>query len=297
MTDNVNKLYPTNAPKMKLSFADVYHLEKDGMAYYVFKPTQPISHFVDHYMVAEGYPTFIAERLFPNNEVELFFNLGSINSCKFYGGNANFEFKKTIISGLRSTFLEIFPGEYFHIAGMRFSLFGFYHLFQIPADCLMNENIPADEVLGKVLNELREQLGEQHSPIAMAQLMDAWVRRKVHAYQVARSWLRVDDFLKNPRMQIKKNLPELFGYTYKHSAHLIQKMCGLHPKLVQRIYRLNSLFSCHPEYTQYGWSALASEFGYTDQSHFIKELKLFTGYTPSELINAQPKDFLLKTLR
>ncbi|MCB0687756.1 MAG: hypothetical protein KDC53_14570 [Saprospiraceae bacterium] len=68
----------------------MHEFEKEGMTYYISRPRPPVSYFVDHYMVARGYPEFTTERLFPNNEVELFFNLGDINKGKIFTRNKTF---------------------------------------------------------------------------------------------------------------------------------------------------------------------------------------------------------------
>lgn len=272
-------------------------LVKDGMSYHIGKPHGHVSHFVDHYMVAEGFPSFNVERLFPNNEVELFFNLGDTNQGKIFGDKESFQFKHTILSGLRSTFLEVHPGKYFYIAGIRFSLFGFFHIFQIPTVELIDENMPADDVLGSAVKTIREKIGDLTDPSLIIETLDDWIRKKIGSMSSVYAWSRVDQFLRNPEKRIREDLPAFMGYSYKHSANLISRMCGLQPKMVQRIYRLKNLFASPDVLTAERWSSISYEFGFADQSHFIKELKIFTGYTPSQLISILPKDFVLKSLR
>ena len=84
-------------------------LHKDGMIYHVSKPSGVLRYYVDSFMVAEGFPEFTTERLFPNNEIELFFNLGDLNQGKIFGSKPEFQFKRSVLSGLRSSFLEIHP--------------------------------------------------------------------------------------------------------------------------------------------------------------------------------------------
>lgn len=59
-----------------------------------------------------------------------------------------------------------------------------------------------------------------------------------------------------------------------------RQQVGLSPKLYARIVRLNYIFKLVNEKKE-NWTALAYEAAYFDQSHFIKDFKLFTGENPS----------------
>lgn len=268
------------------------------MHYSVFRPAYPVDIFVDHFMVAKGYPTFSEERLFPNNEIELFFNLGDVNQGQLLADALNLTFTTSVISGLRSSFMRIFPGRFFYIAGIRFTLFGFYHLFQIPATEIQDRNYQAEDVLGREIDPLRQQLGDQNSDLALIRLLNDWIRKRIDRdFFSARAWKKIDLSLRTPEFLIKKSLPELLGYSHKHSVHLITKMCGLSPKMVHRIYRLKSVLQYPDLLTNTSWSNITYDFGFSDQSHLIREFKLFTGFTPNEFIESSPKDFTLKQLR
>ena len=274
------------------------NLNKDGINYIVFRPSYPMDVFVDHYMIAKGHPAYSEERLFPNNEVELFFNLGDANQGQLLADEPNLNFTTSVVSGLRSSFLRIFPGHLFHIGGIRFTLFGFYHLFHIPATKIQDRNFQADEVLGLEIKHLRQQLGDKTEALEQITLMNAWIRSKTESgFHSALAWKKIDHFLRKPQFLIKESLPEISGYSHKHSVHLITKMCGLPPKMVHRIYRLRNFFNYPNILTDHSWAQITYELGYSDQSHLIREFRLFTGFTPVELLKNIPKDFALKQLR
>lgn len=273
-------------------------LYKDGIEYIVFRPTYPMDVFVDHYLIAKGYPTYLEERLFPNNEIEVFFNLGDVNQGQLLADEPNLNFATSVISGLRSSFLRIFPGQLFYIGGIRFTLFGFYHLFHIPATEIQDRNFQADDVLGVEINHLRQQLGDQTEEMAQITLLNDWIRSRANkGFHSAFAWKKIDHFLQKPHGLIKQSLPKISGYSHKHTVHLITKMCGLSPKMIHRIYRLRNIFNYSNQLTDHSWAQLTYELGYSDQSHLIREFKLFTGFTPAELMKDIPKDFALKQLR
>ncbi len=269
-------------------------IESEGVCYYRFYPSYPVNMYVDHFLVGKGIPQFAIERVFPNNEVELFFNLGDA-SLGILRSSDEYNFSKTVISGLRTSPLQILPGKFFFIAGMRFSFSGFHHLFKMPGIEISDRNLSGRDVLGKEIDHLWQQLGDTDDGFLLIKTMHSWVTEKIKRCDpVPHSWKRIDTVLKSSPFNIRKQLPQLLGYSYKHSLKLFRQICGLHPKIIQRIYRINNLL-CHPEIlANPNWAGLSFQFGFSDQSHLIREFKEFTSFTPSEFLTTRPKDFLLK---
>ena len=237
------------------------------------------------------------ERSFPNNCVELFFNMGEPNIGKLQNHNNEYNFSNSILSGLRTSWLEIKPGNFFNIAGMRFTLFGFYHLFHIPASHIADDNFNATDVLGSSLYELHEKIAEATTDIQKLRIMNDWIFNYSNLTKgIEKIWTKVDSVLKDNNNHLQLALAEVMGYTNKHTIHLIRQMTGLTPKTVQRIYRINSFLKSNSLASENNWARVAYACGYADQSHFIKEFKTFTGFTPEELVMKNPKDYLLKKL-
>ena len=64
------------------------------------------------------------------------------------------------------------------------------------------------------------------------------------------------------------------------------------PKMIQRIFRFNSVLM-HAQTSSQNWTSLCHQAGYSDQSHFIKDFKQFTGLTPKMFLAQRPKDWML----
>ena len=74
-------------------------------------------------------------------------------------------------------------------------------------------------------------------------------------------------------------------YTDRHIRRLFDKYIGIPPKLfgnLNRFYKITRALAIKP---YLNISELATEFGYYDQPHFIKEFKRFSGLTPSQFTN------------
>jgi AraC-like DNA-binding protein len=74
-------------------------------------------------------------------------------------------------------------------------------------------------------------------------------------------------------------------YTDRHIRRLFQKYVGIPPRLFSNIIRHYKTVRKLTIKPYLDMSGLAMEFGYYDQSHFIKEFRRFQGSTPSQYIN------------
>jgi AraC-like DNA-binding protein len=62
--------------------------------------------------------------------------------------------------------------------------------------------------------------------------------------------------------------------------------------MIQRVFRFNSVL-LRARDAGMNWTELSYAAGYADQSHFIKEFKQFTGFTPQLFLKQQPKAWTL----
>src|SRR5215510_10622114 len=129
-------------------------LAKDGIHYWIGIPEFPVNLYVDYFMICHGLPEFDQEYIFPNNEAEIFFNMGDYNLGSGHDEKEVMKFSKTIISGLRSERLTVTPGGTFSLAGVRFNIFGFYQLFKIPANEFTDKNFDGSSVWNSEMSSM-----------------------------------------------------------------------------------------------------------------------------------------------
>lgn len=70
------------------------------------------------------------------------------------------------------------------------------------------------------------------------------------------------------------------GYSSRHLARLFRDKCGLSPKGLTRILRVNRAARLIQEMGQGSLTRLAQELGYFDQAHFIHDFRAVCGVTP-----------------
>ena len=71
----------------------------------------------------------------------------------------------------------------------------------------------------------------------------------------------------------------------KQFERLFNELVGINPKEYARIVRFQKSLKLLQHYSDVNQAQLAYQCGYADQSHFIREFKQFSGYTPLSLLN------------
>lgn len=71
------------------------------------------------------------------------------------------------------------------------------------------------------------------------------------------------------------------GYSQKHVIDLFRENVGVPPKLLARLVRFDRLVKHLKAGASGTWAELAQRFGYYDQAHLARDVKQFTGTTPT----------------
>ena len=79
------------------------------------------------------------------------------------------------------------------------------------------------------------------------------------------------------------------GYSHRRFIELFRRAVGLSPKLYCRVLRFQSALNHLAERSPGSLADLALAAGYSDQAHFNREFREFTGMPPSEYREAAPE--------
>lgn len=80
--------------------------------------------------------------------------------------------------------------------------------------------------------------------------------------------------------QAPESLAAETGYSARHLSRLFRERCGLSPKGLQRILRVNAAARLIQQPRETSLTRLAQELGYFDQAHFIHDFRAVCGVTP-----------------
>lgn len=78
-----------------------------------------------------------------------------------------------------------------------------------------------------------------------------------------------------------RTLARELGYSQKHVIDLFREHVGVPPKLLARLVRFDRLVQHLKAGATGTWAELAQRFGYYDQAHLARDVKQFTGTTPT----------------
>lgn len=259
------------------------------MEYREYKPCKLLSGFVECYWtaLADKPPFREQESLIPDGTIELMFNFGD-NYSQIKNGQKKIV-KGSHIIGIRKHTLKISQTDKQNFFSVRFKLGGIYPLINIPIYDIANEFLELDLLRNNNFNELEEKLYEAGTASKRIEIMETYLLRKIYnksyeAYNFVDACKKF--LLRNPSLDIK-TLADKFGTNYKNLERKFQKVIGLTPSELLKIRRFNnavfSMYSC--KYNSL--TDIAYKCGYFDQSHFIREFKQLTAFSPKEFLKEQ----------
>ncbi|MEU1481232.1 helix-turn-helix domain-containing protein [Streptomyces sp. NPDC005760] len=170
--------------------------------------------------------------------------------------------------------------------GLRLTPLGAYRLLGTPPADLAGHVVDLTEVFGTPGRVLAEQCRAARGHPELFALLDAFLLcRSVEgprpSAEIVRSWQLLARSAGQARIA---ELAADVGWSGDHLGRVFRRQVGLPPKTAARLMRLMNLLGCvDPERTR--WPELAADHGYSDQSHFNRDLREFTGMSPSEYIS------------
>lgn len=233
-------------------------------------------------------PDHSIERVVPTGHVFVIFELDGISRNTFDNVSLkpNGTFTKVWISGMHKNYLSISAHQNSEMFVIQFKPYGAYPFLNIPIYKLNNQVRGAQEILGREILELRKSLVENSTPKEKFDLAENWLLKRFDTGKLPNKELvsTIQKLIDQPLSQ-HKQIVDSYPKTQKHFIDQMKVFCGLTPKVFHRIVRFNEILQQIRQEKKINWSQIAYQFGYSDQSHFIKEFKEFSGFNPQEFID------------
>ncbi|MET3503325.1 AraC-like DNA-binding protein [Mucilaginibacter rubeus] len=222
--------------------------------------------------------------VFPSGTMEVIFNLGAGN-WKSKKGDTFFTTPPVELWGQITKPLPIQSVGRNIMLGFRFYPHSAAYFFDENVSEFNNEIVDATHVFGPKLRTLYLKLLETADLNAKVAMIEDYLRSRLSATEKKHSKIK---FIGDIVSSLKKNysddnilsISSRYNISSRHLNTLFSQYTGLPPKLFYKINRfqhsLNLVSANEEKLTNVAYSA-----GYFDQAHFIKEFKLFTGFTPN----------------
>ena len=165
---------------------------------------------------------------------------------------------------------------------------GAYQLLGIDQDECTDRCINISDLLGSSVRYFEEEIADQSNSIEMASVVDRYFLSRLKKKKIVDRTIHLADLVEQMNRNIQDlllidNICQSEGYSISKLERHMKKIVGMNPKKFQRIIRFNKVLQyINESHHRYNWSDIANRFGYFDQSHFIRDFKVFYGKTPAE---------------
>ncbi|MEM7558169.1 MAG: AraC family transcriptional regulator [Planctomycetota bacterium] len=258
--------------------------------YIPLEPPQTLSRFVENVFYLKGYSAeHPFERIVPDMSSSLVIELDGRE--RWVLDNDSLKPKQSCkgswISGPHRQYFTIGTLPDTELLAVRFRLGGLYPLLKKSVFEVTDQIVPGPTFLGDSILSLRSLILDSESPEEKLQRMIEWLERNMDLSLEPPSPIQdvIQSIQDDPTVSTLAECMAGTGYSTKHVIDLFKKHVGLRPKDLQRIIRFSHALSSVQNGESLSWAALSLDCGYTDQSHFIRDFKRFSGFTPTVFRN------------
>lgn len=180
-----------------------------------------------------------------------------------------------------------------------FHPWGSFPFIGIPQKEFKNLPLNFSDVVASSAKRLQNRIADHDQPEELKEILDQFYLQQILANTKRQERIKSQSirlrntvnkmyFYQSAGLSIKEICRQT-GYSLSTLERRMKKIVGVTPKQLQRIIRFNRAMQfINHQSSQPNWAQVAQQFGYYDQTHFIKEFKHFNGLTPSEYLTDKP---------
>ncbi len=258
------------------------------------RPSASHDKYVECFIYFKGYmPQHSIERVVPDGHVYLIFELDNLPRYTYINDSLKPDrtFTKCWFSGLQKNYISISALPDSEMFVIKFKPGEAIPYLHTTLDEVSNSVIPAEQILGEAVFELREKLFNTNTPKEKFDLANQFLTDLFYSdfqphesvYKAIERLQCDPEFFDTTMMQII----EESGFSKKHFIDLFKKSVGVTPKYFQRILRFNCIIPKVQQEQEISWPQISAECGFYDQAHFIREFRQFSGYNPESFLTEQ----------
>jgi AraC-like DNA-binding protein len=258
------------------------------MQFQFFNPQPVLAPYIQQYWIMEssGIEEKVTERVIPTGNVQLMFHYGN----PFCANNALKEENqqpRSLVSGLTTHFFDASTQGKTGVLAVVFHPLGACNFFRFSMSELEDLTLNLDDVFHNEMAEIEEQLFLANSNHTRVQIIESFLMKKIGLRPAHDLALMQKAFreINNHRAQISTaELSSLLAMTPRNLERKFAALVGKSPKQFIRLTRFQHIVNDLRKCNQTNLTDFAFRFGYFDQSHFIRDFKELSGYTPGEFI-------------
>lgn len=251
------------------------------MIYETYIPSYPLSEIVDYFWYVNGVVNHSREKILPAGNQELMINLSDSFKMEDYSGEVDKECRKMWFSSILTRPIIIHTSVT-NVIGISFKNTGAYSLFGFPLTEFNNYVTDLENVWNNKVTDIRDRILELESIHSKFELLDKLLTNEIkHEVTLNGS---VEYAIGLMDKYTITEISQKVGFTNKHLNHLFKKHMGISPNKYRRILQFQKSINMIGSNSNVDLQEIAYKSGYYDQSHFIRDFKEFTDYTPTEFL-------------
>lgn len=268
------------------------------MIFRTYIPRFPLDQFIQALVYFEGIQhSHSVDRLLPNGETEILIDFHDTPQY-IYDNNTLKEIQAcnhVWAAGVRTEPITIPAGSMASMMVISFKKGMSYPFYPFPVNEVTDHVLDSDLIWGYEFALVREQMLETGDIDRRFALMEKFLLDKFASRLVVDECVSfaVGEMSRNPdRLNIARMNAKI-GYSQKHFISMFKRRVGLTPKTYLKIMRFQKAISTiesAPE-RSIDWAAMSYDCGFYDQSHFINDFRVFSGFTPEEYLTKK-SDYL-----
>jgi AraC-like DNA-binding protein len=258
-----------------------------------YKPSSELSPYVELFWTGDfnfNSTDLLSQRVIPYGYVELIIHLTDSHCELLQGSNFSPSPDYTLI-GLFTEPYDIQFRENVKVFGIRFKPEGIYHAFGFPASEMHQSFEDMDNIEGKNFRNFTSKLREVKTVSEMILLAEKYLLKNINSSKLNLYYLNhAAEIIRNKNGILSMN--ELASMVYIGARQLereFKQKLGISPKRYMRIARLNEVNRKIINGDRVDLTDLSYSTGYSDQAHFTRDFKHFTGESPMVFISKKER--------
>jgi AraC-like DNA-binding protein len=251
------------------------------MTYFEFKPPKNLQHYVRLFWMYEGDENIPANkkafRIIADGCPGLIFQYTG-NGTEYYNQNGD-PVPDSFLYGHSTKAINNYSTSNIRLFGVYLQPYSIPMIFGFGAEEITDT--PVD--FSHINSLLRDQIIEAGSFRQRIDIIAEFIRKKItHRFQNNTIQQVVNLIEKTGGTQPLDKIYSDLHSSERHFVRLFKRQVGITPKHFSRITRFQSTMNALCEKADSNYAKMAFDYGYSDQSHFVRDFKAFSGFTPSQ---------------
>ena len=256
------------------------------------KPSIFLNNYIKHYCFMESdiCDGNIIERVIPAENIQLMFHYKD-PFVTVHSNDRVVKQPRSIISGLNDSYANVSTNGETGVVFVSFYPAGACHFFNFPLSEIENQNVDLSDIFSTDIRQIEEMLFLKDTIKNKVSVIEKYLLSRFSPIPSYDSLLirKGVDFIKSCKAQTTaSSLSDSLSITTKSLERKFSQYLGKTTKQFIKLIRFQEILQDFSVNKNISLTQLAYNNGYFDQSHFIRDFKTYSGYTPKEFITKYP---------